>query len=301
MRRAGPGWLVAWAACALVASAAQGATVFRWTGADGVVHYGDHAPRDARIRVTTLQVPGDAAASVARLRLARVDGRVHAIADNHLAGPIEVMLRSADAPEPRADPALPARATVPAGGSALVAVVEPVPGRQTRLLLDTVPGRPAAQPRDVVYRFPLRQARVRLEQGFDGAFSHADAQNRHALDFAADIGTPVLAARDGVVMQVEASYRTNARAPSAAARANFIRVVHDDGTMALYAHLDADGVDVAPGTRVRAGQPIGRSGNTGYSTGPHLHFVVQANRGMRLESIPVRVLGPDGIVAVDAR
>lgn len=291
-RRLRAGLLLASLAAAAVAPAG---TVYRWTDRDGVVHYGDHAPRDKRLRVTTLRTP-DAPSSVARLRLERVDQRVHAWADNRLQGPIEVMLRSAVSPAPIADPALPARATVPAGGSALVAVIEPPAGRRVQVLLDTVPGRPAAQPRDVVYRFPLQQARVRLEQGFHGAFSHADAENRHALDFAADVGTPVLAARDGTVMQVESGFDTAGLDARDVARANFIRIVHDDGSMALYAHLDADGVQVAPGARVRAGQVIGRSGNTGYSTGPHLHFVVQANRGMRLESIPVRVLGPQGLV-----
>ena len=64
--------------------------------------------------------------------------------------------------------------------------------------------------------------------------------------------------------------------------------------MALYAHLKAEGVLVRVGQRVRAGQQIGLSGNTGFTTGPHLHFVVQVNRGMRLESIPVRIAGVGG-------
>src|SRR5690625_5722784 len=61
-------------------------------------------------------------------------------------------------------------------------------------------------------------------------------------------------------------------------RANFVRILHDDGSMALYAHLDYGGVSVRDGQRVKRGQRIGRSGNTGFSTGPHLHFVVQVNR-----------------------
>ena len=61
--------------------------------------------------------------------------------------------------------------------------------------------------------------------------------------------------------------------------------------MAVYAHLQAGGVLVAPGRQVRTGDLIGLSGNSGYSTGPHLHFAVQANRGMRLESLPFRMSG----------
>lgn len=64
--------------------------------------------------------------------------------------------------------------------------------------------------------------------------------------------------------------------------------------MAVYAHLQANGVLVRSGQRVEAGQRIGVSGNTGYSTAPHLHFVVQANTGMQLRSIPVRIVAPQG-------
>ena len=74
-------------------------------------------------------------------------------------------------------------------------------------------------------------------------------------------------------------------------RANFIRLLHDDGSMALYAHLSVDGVQVRIGQQIQAGQRIGLSGNTGFSTGPHLHFAVQVNRSMQLVSIPFRMRG----------
>jgi murein DD-endopeptidase MepM/ murein hydrolase activator NlpD len=53
---------------------------------------------------------------------------------------------------------------------------------------------------------------------------------------------------------------------------------------------------VRPGQRVRRGEVIGRSGDTGFTTGPHLHFAVQVNRGMRLESVPFRMSGPEGVL-----
>src|SRR5690606_17614126 len=147
---------------------------------------------------------------------------------------------------------------------------------------------------DIEYALPLQQHDSRIDQGFDGEFSHDDEQNRYALDFAAAIGTPVLAARAGTVMQVEAGFRAGGVADRAqAGRANFIRVLHDDGSMALYAHLAPDGVLVRQGQQVRSGERIGLSGNTGYSTAPHLHFAVQVNRGMRLVSVPFRMRGVD--------
>ena len=81
-------------------------------------------------------------------------------------------------------------------------------------------------------------------------------------------------------------------------RANHVRILHDDGSMAVYAHLQPESVVVRAGARVRAGQQIGSSGNTGFSTGPHLHFAVQLNRGMRLESVPFRIEGPAGTLAI---
>lgn len=229
------------------------------------------------------------------LRLETGDGGYLAWADNRLAGPVEVMLRAGGAGW-TAEPALPARATVPAHGSVLVARLHRsgnAYGKSPGLWLDTVPGSVNAAPRDYEYLFPLRTHDLRVEQGWGGTYSHDDPENRRAVDFAAAIGTVVVAARDGVVMQLE----QQAGASGAHAdEANFVRILHDDGSMAVYAHLQAGGALVRPGQRVRRGQPIALSGNSGNSSGPHLHFAVQVNRGMRLESVPFRMFGDRGIL-----
>lgn len=222
-------------------------------------------------------------------------GTVDIWAENMLAGPTEILISPESGAAIPGDPPLPARTVLQAYERRLVARLPLQPDR--RLRLQVVPGTPNANPRDVEYLYPLQTAQLQIEQGYGGAYSHRDDQNRHAVDFAADIGTTVIAARAGTVMDVEAGFdRAGRDAESDLGRANFVRMLHDDGTMALYSHLKHEGVLVRVGQRVRKGEPIALSGNTGYSTGPHLHFAVQANRGMKLESIPFRMFGPQGIL-----
>ncbi|MDI1251862.1 M23 family metallopeptidase [Thermomonas sp.] len=269
--------------------------VYRWVDARGVVHYGDYQPHgvpDTKVRV--IQVPVEPHA-IARLRVEAGEGNYLAWADNRLTGPIEVLLSFTRSSNVHAEPALPARATVPAGGTVLVARLgADAPGRNGsfELSLRGVPGNPSARPQNVEYLPPLRQPRSRIDQGFDGQFSHDDEENRYALDFAADIGTPVMAARAGTIMQVEADFsKAGLKKDTYSGRANFVRILHDDGSMALYAHLKTGGVLVRLGQKIETGQQIGLSGNTGFTTGPHLHFAVQVNRGMHLVSIPFRMRG----------
>lgn len=286
---------------------ASATKIYRWTGADGIAHYGDRPP-DAKQQghardLKVIPVRAEPSA-VARLRLEPRNGQYLAWADNMLGGPIEVMLDTGPGARLLGAPALPARATVAANGSALVSVLaaSSQSGGSVELRLTTVPGDPNARPRDVDYLLPLRQRSLLIEQGYGGSFSHTDPQNLYAVDFAADIGTPVLAARDGVVMQVESDFaKAGLNLEKFGGRANFVRILHDDGTMALYAHLQESGVLVRVGQRVHAGQQIGLSGNTGFTTGPHLHFVVQVNRGMQLESIPFRMSGPQGPLSFGGR
>lgn len=288
--------------CACVASPVAGAgTIYRWTDRNGVVHYDDRPPAAQADRIERIPVRAEPGAMV-RLRIGEADGHYQAWADNALAGPIEVLLHFKRNVNVSGQPALPARALVRANASSLVAnlfVVDASRPGSFELWLEGIPGDPSAKPTAFEYLVPLQRRGVRIDQGFGGSYSHRDAQNRHALDFAAESGTPVLAARGGVVMQVESDFdKAGLNREKYGGRANFIRILHDDGTMALYAHLQESGVYVRPGQRVRQGQRIGLSGNTGFTSGPHLHFVVQVNRGMRLESIPIRMRGPQGLLAL---
>ncbi len=124
------------------------------------------------------------------------------------------------------------------------------------------------------YLLPFEKGKkVRVSQGFNGATSH-NGYSRYAVDFAVPVGTPVFAARGGVVVATRASGSKGALKRGYGKYANYIVIEHSDGTLGKYYHLKKGGVSVSVGDRVKAGELIGYSGNTGYSSGPHLHFSV---------------------------
>jgi murein DD-endopeptidase MepM/ murein hydrolase activator NlpD len=149
----------------------------------------------------------------------------------------------------------------------------------------------------LVYRPPWRAGeRFRVMQGFNGRFSH-NGRERYAVDFDMPVGTPVHAARGGTVVDLEVSHDEGGWDDKYYETANYIVILHDDGTTGEYYHLKHRGAAVEAGDRVRAGDRIGRSGNTGHTTTPHLHFAVyRADTWGRTQSVPF-LLGTDrGIV-----
>jgi murein DD-endopeptidase MepM/ murein hydrolase activator NlpD len=124
-------------------------------------------------------------------------------------------------------------------------------------------------------------------QSFNGTFSHT-GDDRFCIDWAMPEGTPVYAARGGRVMNVR-SDQDGAGGRDLFDKANYVRVLHTDGTVGVYLHLRKDGVTVAEGDSVQEGSLIGFSGNTGFSSQPHLHFgVYRVIDGKRQESLPIK-------------
>jgi len=162
-----------------------------------------------------------------------------------------------------------------------------------------IPGEPGARHTPASpYRLPYAVAsRHTVTQAYPERITHTDSASMHAIDFAMPVGTGVNAARAGTIMQVTADYFGSTTA-SGTQRANLIRILHDDGTMAVYAHLHWDSIRVSLGEHVERGQRIADSGNTGYSTGPHLHFVVQRNRDGSIVSVPLQFAGLGGAPVV---
>lgn len=230
------------------------------------------------------------------------DGIVYVYINNRLSGPMQVQLSAGRGTRNmEAMPSLPVTYLLEPKQRKLVTRLQAI-DQNAPMIRDLqslgIPGDPHAIPEELAYSLPVDEnSRWELGQEFNGEYSHNDEQNRYAVDFIVPVGTPVLAARAGTVMETIGSYdRGGQNAKVYASRANFIRVLHDDGSMALYAHLKENGVLVSPGERVGLGDVIGYSGNTGFSSGPHLHFVLQINTGMRLVSIPFRMVGPQGIL-----
>lgn len=159
------------------------------------------------------------------------------------------------------------------------------------------PGNIFAQHQDsYAYRLPYPKGEsYEVAQGFGGTFSH-QGDLQHSLDFDMPEGTPVYAARDGKVVMLEQENKKGGPDESMMEFANYITVLHDDGTFADYSHLRYKSVIVQLGQEVKRGQIIGYSGATGFATGPHLHFVIKkAKKGGGFFSIPVEFTTVKGI------
>jgi len=271
--------------------------IYIWEDDSGVKHFSDRRP-DGDYEV---EVQRAIAAPEQPVRIANIGSEREPEwqLDNRLHGPVTVALGLDEAVNTISEPALPAHLEVAGRGrrSVLLGPLEPGLAWRYRLQMTATPGslRWHSDPGHV-YPPPVRRdTPVRIGQGFGGRFSHRQAHSRHAIDIPLPVGTPVVAVRDGRVMDSARWFHRNGRDPERdGPRANYVRVLHDDGTMAIYAHLDYGGVSVRDGQRVHAGQQLGHSGNTGYSTGPHLHFALQVNDRMQLRSIPFRMHDHDG-------
>lgn len=189
--------------------------------------------------------------------------------------------------------------TVPAHGHAEVALFRQVDASHRftyRYVMKWLFGDPLAVPADTLYDLPFGSGPgFRVLQGYFGGFSHAEIA---AIDWGMPEGTPVLASREGVVVATKDDAVGNGLDPEFKLldRANWVVVRHPDGTMGCYFHLQPHGVRVQPGQTVTRGQAIALSGNTGYSTQPHLHFEVRSPiDGTRYRTFAVRyrTLGGD--------
>lgn len=148
-----------------------------------------------------------------------------------------------------------------------------------------------------IYRLPYAVGMsYPVIQSFGSRYTHTGLE-QFAIDFRMREGTAVHAARGGIVAHLEESNEIGCWKKGCGAYANYVVVLHEDGTTGQYYHLQKDGVLVNIGDRVEAGQKIALSGNTGHTTEAHLHFAVYRAVGRgNTQSVPVRFVSADGIV-----
>jgi murein DD-endopeptidase MepM/ murein hydrolase activator NlpD len=140
-----------------------------------------------------------------------------------------------------------------------------------------------------VYQLPYAPGdKYKVTQGYNGKYSHKGS-NQYAIDWQMAEGTLVYAARGGVVVRVKDSSGKGGASIDFDKYNNYVLIRHDDGTLGHYCHLQKGGALVRVGQKVAAGDAIAHSGNTGFSSGPHLHFCVfRTKSGRERESLPVK-------------
>ena len=140
-----------------------------------------------------------------------------------------------------------------------------------------------------ILSWPLENAFVTQYFG-NTEFARANAYNgkgHNGIDLRASAGTKVASAADGTVTAIG---DTDQGCPGGS-YGKWVLVNHRNGLSTLYAHLSL--IKVASGIEVNRGDIVGYSGNTGYSTGPHLHLTVYASEGVRVS----KLTKPDGTMS----
>ncbi|UFQ00183.1 peptidoglycan DD-metalloendopeptidase family protein [Pseudomonas fitomaticsae] len=267
-------------------------TIYKSTDANGVVSYSDRPSKGSQVFVFQDRMVERLERQV-YLDIKKQKGADVVFVRNDLYAPVEVALAFTGMSNVRDAPAQTIRRVLPARSNTRLALLTPVSGGKPLVytpMFQYSLGDPAGAAQGYRYPFPWRGGPFRLSQGANGDYSHFGPKNKYAMDIAMPVGTPIIAARAGVVVKTENSQNGRGTDPSG----NFVRILHDDGTMGVYLHLKQGSVSVREGQRVTVGSPLALSGNTGNSSGPHLHFVVQRNTGMGLVSIPYQFNQPLG-------
>lgn len=279
---------------ALVSLAAAGvahAEVYRYKDERGNWVYSDRPPASGPAE--SVRTKAETASPRIVIEPRSTPGALGMVAVNECRCPVEfaIKVKDADGAERVAQAVVPER-------SQKLLIEVPTPPGTGKFAFDYgyvigEPGSTHAPPRP--YRAPFATAQsFTVSQAPPSAVTHVDLASRYAVDIAMPVGTAVHAAREGLVINVAHKFFAGGLKPQLGDEANFVQILHDDGTTAIYAHLQMDTIRVRPGQRVERGQYIANSGNTGFSSGPHLHFVVVRNAGFRSESVPVTFAGPGG-------
>jgi len=145
---------------------------------------------------------------------------------------------------------------------------------------------------EYVYDLPYRKSNeYKVIQGYNGTFSHTD---QNALDFEMPEGTDIMTIREGIVVEVIDNNNKTCPEKECVKFNNQIIVYHPDGTFAEYVHIKQNSSRVKKGDKVVKGQVIAKSGNVGWSTGPHLHLSVFKQKLTERNTIKTKFKTRDG-------
>ncbi len=134
-------------------------------------------------------------------------------------------------------------------------------------------------PESSPYKLPWESGVKRFVSQGNRSFTSHRGDHQYAWDFWMTVGTKVLAAREGRVVEVEDHF------DGIGFYGNYVKIQHSDGTRAFYAHIQYKGAVVRVGDSVFQGQLIAYSGMVGQTINPHLHFVVL--NGDETKSLPI--------------
>ena len=283
----------------LLAMPASGQTLYKYKDEQGNWHFTDRKPADLDGVESSELTPPQYSFEVI-LETIEEDGRVTLYATNEFYAPVELRLERLAARNLTTEPPETHDTVLPPRSRTELVAAEIAQGRgraQMQYAAAYIIGDPNARHvPDTPYRVPYASGQSHpVSQAFPGGFTHTTPNNQHAVDIAMPEGTGIYAARGGTVVTVAYdSYSGGTKTGPKAPKANLVRILHADGTMAVYAHLQWESVRIRPGDKVERGEYIARSGNTGFSTGPHLHFAVELNTGLQLTAVPVTFMGPGG-------
>lgn len=288
------------ALCAALASVAGAGAIYKYRDADGIVHYTDRRP-GGRQSVEVFQLFG---AAPEQQRTVFIEKRGNAEQDivvvNQNQAPVEVSFRLTQQDNVRAQ-SIPSQWVVPPHSELKIATLQAqnaaAPLRYDYRMRWQL-GNPNARHNEAfAYQPPVPAASVfTISQAFNGTYSHSGEGNRYAIDIGMPIGTAIRAARSGSIAVVKDSHSDTGGSVEHRGQTNAVYVLHEDGTFGVYAHLKRGSALVRPGQRVQAGQILAQSGNSGYSTGPHLHFAVLRNAGLKWQSVPFLLASPYGVI-----
>lgn len=252
------------------------AEIYKYRDTNGKWRFTDKKPKEPAVETLTLK-------KTAKKKIEpmfyvdkdKKQGKNHLMVRNPFHAPIQVELRSPQTQrKSRVIPALGQKKLVSAAGA-----IEPFTYKWQL-------GDPNLALGPQHYQLPADPLGChRITQAFNGNFSHQGDNSRYAVDIALPVGTAIKAARAGTVIAVKDDYHMGGVDKFFLDKANYVRILHDDGTFALYGHILLGTAEVKVGDVVAIGTTLARSGSSGYSSGPHLHFVIHRNSGFKMRSV----------------